>query len=507
MKYNNNNKPIVCMQTNNQCYKNTSTMQVKGILWHSTGANNPTLKRYVQPLESDSNYDEMIELLGKNTYKNDWNHIDRQAGMNCWIGQLANGEVTTIQTMPWNYRPWGCGSGAKGSCNDGWIQFEICEDNLNNKSYFDKVYKEGIEITAYLCKMFNINPLGSVMFKGVQVPTILCHQDSYRLGLGSNHGDVYNWFNRYGKTMQDVREDVAALLKKEVIEEIEEQEKEEINEIQYIKYNKEDFVKEIAKCVREVAPKYGIKVYSPIIAQAILESSYGKSNKATYNNYFGLKYRDGRVSCHCGTFMDVSKEQLENGDYIGITDLWYAFKTMKDGVEGYMQFINIDRYANLKGVTDPKKYLELIKKDGYATSKYYVDNVYKVIQNLNLTKYDDIQKTLKVGDIITLKPDARYYNGKSIPNWVKKMKIYYRGENEKGIIFSILKIGAITGIVKKEDVIETTTTTTTTKKSNEEIAKEVVQGKWGNGMERKEKLTAAGYDYSEIQTIVNKLCK
>jgi hypothetical protein len=43
------------------------------------------------------------------------------AGLNAWIGKLANGEVTSVQTMPWEYRPWGCGSGNAGSCNDGWI--------------------------------------------------------------------------------------------------------------------------------------------------------------------------------------------------------------------------------------------------------------------------------------------------------------------------------------------------------------------------------------------------
>jgi hypothetical protein len=44
-----------------------------------------------------------------------------------------------------------------------------------------------------------------------------------------------------------------------------------------------------------------------------------------------------------------------------------------------------------------------------------------------------------------------------------------------------------------------------TKKSNEVIAKEVIQGKWGNGADRKNRLTNAGYDYNAIQAIVNKL--
>lgn len=45
------------------------------------------------------------------------------------------------------------------------------------------------------------------------------------------------------------------------------------------------------------------------------------------------------------------------------------------------------------------------------------------------------------------------------------------------------------------------------KKSNEEIAKEVIRGDWGNGAERKNRLEAAGYDYNEVQKIVNNMMK
>ncbi len=46
---------------------------------------------------------------------------------------------------------------------------------------------------------------------------------------------------------------------------------------------------------------------------------------------------------------------------------------------------------------------------------------------------------------------------------------------------------------------------TAAKKTNEQIAKEVKKGLWGNGSKRKEKLEKAGYNYSEIQKIVNKM--
>lgn len=41
--------------------------------------------------------------------------------------------------------------------------------------------------------------------------------------------------------------------------------------------------------------------------------------------------------------------------------------------------------------------------------------------------------------------------------------------------------------------------------SNYDIALEVLSGKWGNGAERRERLTAAGYDYNAVQSIVNAL--
>lgn len=110
-----------------------------GVLWHDTGAGNPYVKRYVQPYEGDANYDEMIKILGENTRHNDWNHVERNAGVNAFIGKLADESVGTVITGPFDFHPWGCGSGKKGSCNGYykdskgktkyvkplWYQFEI----------------------------------------------------------------------------------------------------------------------------------------------------------------------------------------------------------------------------------------------------------------------------------------------------------------------------------------------------------------------------------------------
>lgn len=219
---------IKCYQTHSTWYKGARAgSKPVGVLWHDTAAGNPSIKRYVQPYETDTNYNEMIALLGKNKYNNDWNHIEHEAGLNAWIGLLADGSMATVQAGEWDKHPWGCGGGNKGSCNgyikkDGkttwtnehWIQFEICDDGYKDEAYFKRAYKEACEFTAYICELYGIDPNGTVTYNGITVPTILCHADSYKLGLGGNHGDIYSWFKKFGYDMTNVRKDVAALMGK-----------------------------------------------------------------------------------------------------------------------------------------------------------------------------------------------------------------------------------------------------------------------------------------------------
>lgn len=149
-----------------------------------------------------------------------------------------------------------------------------------------------------------------------------------------------------------------------------------------------EFIETIGAAVQSIAPNYGIRVHSPVIAQACLESAYGTSHKAMHNNFFGLKYRENRVSCNCGFFSDDSQEQNSDGSYEDINTMWYSFDSLEAGVEGYFQFIDIDRYSNVKDATSPREYLELIKDDGYATSIDYVDNLMRVIEENDLTRFD-----------------------------------------------------------------------------------------------------------------------
>lgn len=213
MKYTDKNPPIRCIMTGSTCYKGTRIYTPKGVLWHSTGANNVNLKRYVQPPKNDPNYSKLMTLLGKNTNGNSWNDIYREAGVSAWVGKLADGTIATVQALEWNQRNWGCGSGRKGSLNNTHIQFEILESSPNDKNYYLAVYKEACELTAYLCKKYGFDPYGTFKYQGVTVPVITCHQDSYKMGLGSNHGDIYTILPPIGKNMETVRDDVNKLMK------------------------------------------------------------------------------------------------------------------------------------------------------------------------------------------------------------------------------------------------------------------------------------------------------
>lgn len=177
--------------TENACYKAGRKIAVKGIMVHSTGANNPWLKRYVG---SDDG------LLGKNQYNNHWNTFHpggREVCVHGFIGKLADGTIATYQTLPWDHRGWHAG----GSANNTHIGFEICEDDLTDGAYFAKVYKEAVELCAYLCKQY-----------GLTEKNIICHSEGYKQGIASNHGDVMHWFPKHGKSMDTFRAEVKALL-------------------------------------------------------------------------------------------------------------------------------------------------------------------------------------------------------------------------------------------------------------------------------------------------------
>ncbi|GAB1360147.1 hypothetical protein MASR1M31_19460 [Porphyromonadaceae bacterium] len=132
--------------TENDCFKAGRKITVKGIMVHSTGANNPFLNRYIAPDDG---------LLGKNLYYNHWNQAKPgglEVCVHAFIGKLKDGSMGTYQTLPWNHRGWHAG----GVANDTHIGIEICEDGLVDAAYFQKVYTETVELCVSLCKQFGL---------------------------------------------------------------------------------------------------------------------------------------------------------------------------------------------------------------------------------------------------------------------------------------------------------------------------------------------------------------
>ena len=164
----------------------------------------------------------------------------------------------------------------------------------------------------------------------------------------------------------------------------------------------EDFINQIVPHIQAWRNFLGYGVASAIIAQACLESAFGRSNKAkNYNNFFGLKYKENRVDCNDGYFTDTSSEQMPDGTYITITTKWFSFPDMHEGVHGYFEFVNIPRYAAIKKATDPETYLSILKDGGYATSKNYVANCMALVTKYNLTQYDEVKPMYTNSPLVT----------------------------------------------------------------------------------------------------------
>ena len=199
---------LKCLLTANDCCKSGRTIKPKGVMVHSTGANNPNLKRYVQPVSTTPAKADLLAQLGTNANGNHWNRGNLDVCVHGFIGKLADGSVAAVQTLPWNQRGWHAGNGTSGrSANNTHISFEICEDGLTDPAYFKQAYQAAVELTAMLCKEYGLDPLAD----GV----VICHQEGFRRGVASNHADVLHWFPKMGKPMDDFRAEVARLMKGE----------------------------------------------------------------------------------------------------------------------------------------------------------------------------------------------------------------------------------------------------------------------------------------------------
>ncbi len=190
-----------CFQTKNRSYEvKKSPITPVGILVHSTGSTNKTLKRWV----------DAPERLGKNLYGNHWNKASANKSMHAFIGYDKAQKIIVAQTLPYDRACWGAGKGNNGSANydpTAYLQFEICQGNNTDATYYRAVMEVAEAYCAYLCREF-----------GWTAANITSHAEAHRDGLASNHGDPISWMKHFGDSMDAFRARVAARLSGETIE-------------------------------------------------------------------------------------------------------------------------------------------------------------------------------------------------------------------------------------------------------------------------------------------------
>lgn len=132
-----------------------------------------------------------------------------------------------------------------------------------------------------------------------------------------------------------------------------------------------------------------------------------------------------------------------------------------------------------------KAWCEAVKKRGYRAGIYASESWFKTELDL-----ESLRKQYYIWV-------AKYSNNQP--------SIYYDAwqYTSKGSVMGVTGYVDLSTFKNLTLNIKETTTTTTAKKDNNTIADEVIAGKWGTGAERKQKLTAAGYNYNDIQAIVN----
>ena len=216
--------PLQCILTHSTNYLQGSYRSTPplGVVVHSTGVNNPNVSRYVQALSDEPNYQYLQSVIGVNTNYNSWNQLaNNYVGVHGFCGRMADGHVQFVQTLPWYMQAWHVGQGWSGySLNNYYVGIEMCEDGLNDYDYLMDVYNEMVEVIAFLCVYYSWNVYGSNYIGGQQIPVITTHYQGYLLGVASGHVDPTNWWDQYGLSIEQFRNDVQACINKKQEEDI-----------------------------------------------------------------------------------------------------------------------------------------------------------------------------------------------------------------------------------------------------------------------------------------------
>ena len=145
-----------------------------------------------------------------------------------------------------------------------------------------------------------------------------------------------------------------------------------------------DFINTIGVMAREDMKKTKI-LASLTIAQAILESNWGKSSLSQAPNYnlFGIK------GTYNGNYVIKPTSEFENGKWIKINAKFRKYPSWRESIADHSALFNtMSRYKNLRGCTDYKLACKYVREDGYATDPGYTQKLINLIEANNLTRFD-----------------------------------------------------------------------------------------------------------------------
>lgn len=148
-----------------------------------------------------------------------------------------------------------------------------------------------------------------------------------------------------------------------------------------------NFIKKVGALASADMKKSGV-LASLTVAQAILESAWGKSELATGGNaLFGIKATKswkGKVYCK------DTKECYDGVNLVTVNNATFrAYDSWEESVADHSAFLKANkRYKEVIGETDYKKACEAIKAAGYATDPDYVEKLVKLIEDCELTEFD-----------------------------------------------------------------------------------------------------------------------
>ena len=132
----------------------------------------------------------------------------------------------------------------------------------------------------------------------------------------------------------------------------------------------------------------------------------------------------------------------------------------------------------------------MLKSDLKKYEKYVTDNVKLELTENQFSALVSFTYNCGVGNLRTL------IKGRTVEQIAEKILLYNKANGK-----------TLNGLVRRRKAERELFLKPMLSKTLEQVAKEVLAGKWGNGAERKRKLTQAGYDYAEVQKLVNNLLR